>query len=122
MFFSLLAVTAFAGLSSRSIARIENRIDDEIEEYRSIHDDRIKSSAKDIDIIAGADETFFENMMILVMMELKSGFIFSEKASEDRTYKTWDKFSMPWLSPSFSIPSTFLDKLCICPLRLAELP
>ena len=48
MFFSLLTVTAFAGLSSRSIARIESRIDDAIEEYRSIHDDRIKTSAKDI--------------------------------------------------------------------------
>ena len=110
MFFSLLAVTAFAGLSSRSIARIENRIDDEIDEYRSIHDDRIKSSAKDIDIIVGADETFFENMMILVMMELKSGFIFSEKAAEDRTYKTWDKFSMPWLSKFKSIYCMVSDR------------
>ena len=110
MFFSLLAVTAFAGLSSRSIARIENRIDDEIEEYRSIHDNRIKSSAKDIDIIVGADETFFENMMILVMMELKSGFIFSEKAGEDRTYKTWDKFSMPWLSKFKSIHCMVSDR------------
>ena len=110
MFFSLLAVTAFAGLSPRSIARIENRIDDEIEEYRSIHDDRIKLSAKDIDIIVGADETFFENMMILVMMELKSGFIFSEKASEDRTYKTWDKFSMPWLSKFKSIRCMVSDR------------
>ena len=110
MFFSLLTVTAFAGLSSRSIARIESRIDDAIEEYRSIHDDRIKTSAKDIDIIVGADETFFENMMILVMMELRSGFIFSEKAAEDRTYKTWDKFSMPWLSKFKSIYCMVSDR------------
>ena len=31
-------------------------------------------------------------------MDLKSGFIFCETPAEDRKHKTWDKFSMPWLS------------------------
>lgn len=102
--------TAFAGFSSCSISRIESRIDDKIEDYRSIHGDRIKSSAKDIDTIVVADETFFENMIIFMMMELKSGFIFSEKNAEDPTYKTWDKFSMPWLLKFKSIYSMVSDR------------
>ena len=48
--------------------------------------------------------------MILVMMELKSGFIFSEKAAEDTTYKTWDKFSMLWLSKFKSIRCMVSDR------------
>ena len=36
--------------------------------------------------------------MILVLMDLKSGFIFFEKPAEDRKHKTWDKLCMPWLS------------------------
>jgi hypothetical protein len=54
--------------------------------------------ASNIDIIVGADETFFDNLMVLVLMDLKSGFIFCETPAEDRKHKTWDKFSMPWLS------------------------
>ena len=34
LFFSLLSVTAFIGLSARSIARIEDKIEHAIEEYR----------------------------------------------------------------------------------------
>jgi DNA-binding Lrp family transcriptional regulator len=98
LFFSLLSITAFIGLSARSIGRIEERIEHGIEEYRKIYDKKIKNEASSIDIIAGADETFFDNLMILVLMDLKSGFIFCEKAEDDRKHKTWDKVAMPWLS------------------------
>jgi len=98
LFFSLLSVTAFIGLSARSIARIEDKIEHTIEEYRVRYDDEIKKKAASIDIIAGADETFFDNLMILVLMDLKSGFIFCEKSEDDRKHKTWDKLAMPWLS------------------------
>jgi hypothetical protein len=74
------------------------KVEHGIEEYRKIYDKKIKNEASSIDIIAGADETFFDNLMILVLMDLKSGFIFCEKAEDDRKHKTWDKVAMPWLS------------------------
>ena len=98
LFFSLLAITAFAGLSSRSIGRAEEIVENAIEEYRVLHDGKIKKVASDIDIIIGADETFFKSLTILVAMELKSGFIFSEKIENDRKHTTWDRVAMPWLS------------------------
>jgi hypothetical protein len=98
LFFSLLSITAFAGLSSRSIARIEEGVEKVIEEYRILHDGKIRQAASNIDIIIGADETFFKDLMILVAMELRSGFIFSEKIENDRKHKTWDRVAMPWLS------------------------
>ncbi len=40
------------------------------------------------DIIGAVDETFLEYMM-LVLMDLHSGYILLEEVAEDRTYKTW---------------------------------
>ena len=59
LFFSLLSISTFIGLSARSICRIEEKIEHGIEEYRRIYDKKIKNEAGSIDIIAGADETFF---------------------------------------------------------------
>ena len=36
----------------------------------------------------GADETFF-NDMILVFMDLASGYIFFEEEAQNRSYETW---------------------------------
>ena len=59
LFFSLLSLTAFVGLSARSIGRIEDRIEEIIDQYRVTYDAKIKEAASDIDIIVGADKTFF---------------------------------------------------------------
>jgi hypothetical protein len=40
-------------------------------------------------ICVGGDETFFGGVPILVMIELASGYILTEVASENRTYDTW---------------------------------
>jgi len=38
--------------------------------------------------VGGIDETYFKEM-ILVLMDLSSGYIFLEEASEDKSYETW---------------------------------
>ena len=43
-----------------------------------------------VKIIAGADETFFDQV-ILVMMDLVSGYIVLEEAADNRTYGTWQE-------------------------------
>ncbi len=44
-----------------------------------------------MEILAGADETFFPGMngIILVLMDLVSGYILLEKKTSDRKYQTW---------------------------------
>jgi hypothetical protein len=39
-------------------------------------------------IVGGVDETYFD-LMILVLMDLPSGYIFLEEESEDKSYDTW---------------------------------
>src|ERR1051325_8870183 len=40
------------------------------------------------EIIGAADETFFDQMM-LVFLDLKTGYLLREEVAEDRTYPTW---------------------------------
>ena len=44
--------------------------------------------AEDLEMIGAADETFFEEM-ILVFMDLKSGYILLEEAAEKRSFESW---------------------------------
>ena len=119
LFFSLIGITKFIGTSSGSVQRIENRIDDEIIKYQKKHDDKIKDVASDIEITPGGDETFFKDQMILVLMDLDSGFIFTEKAEEKRDHKTWEKNSLPWLS-RFKLTRCFLSDKAKAILKLAK--
>jgi len=43
-----------------------------------------------VPIIAGADETFFDQV-ILVMMDLVSGYLVLEEAADNRTYDPWQE-------------------------------
>ena len=49
----------------------------------------LEKLASEKDLLGGADETFFERFMVIVFMDLPSGFLFNEKISKDRTFKTW---------------------------------
>jgi hypothetical protein len=41
------------------------------------------------EIIASADETFFNEFMILILMDLSSGYLLREEQTTDRSYETW---------------------------------
>ncbi|MCP4933348.1 MAG: hypothetical protein GY927_03880 [bacterium] len=41
------------------------------------------------EIIASADETFFGEVMILILMDLSSGYVLTEDQATDRSYETW---------------------------------
>ncbi len=50
--------------------------------------EKVHSQKDVLKIVAGVDETFFEQMK-LVLIDLSSGYILLEEISEDRTYDTW---------------------------------
>ena len=86
-FFKLLHIDKHVGSCTTTIKNHINKIQEMLEEYLKSQQAK-PVSAKSLKIVGGADETFF-NEMILVFMELRSGFIFVEEASEDRCYETW---------------------------------
>ena len=86
-FFKLLRLDMFIGISPTTIKNFINKIQDKLGEYEKDQRSQ-KTPNKILKIIGGVDETFFD-MMVLVFMDLPTGYIFLEEASDDRCYDTW---------------------------------
>jgi len=75
------------GSSPTTIKSNINKIQEMLEDYLKSQQSK-QVPATSIKIVGGADETFF-NEMIIVFMDLASGYIFVEETADDRCYETW---------------------------------
>jgi len=86
-FFKLIRIFTHVGISESSIRNMADDIEKLFIEFQKQHEGAINFE-KPLEVIVGADETFFDKI-ILVLMELASGYIFIEDVASDRTYVTW---------------------------------
>lgn len=91
IFFSLINLDIYVGLSAASINRLEAHIRELLKRYEAELKPTLDKLATEKDLLGGADETFFERFMVIVFMDLPSGFLFNEKIAKDRTFATWEK-------------------------------
>ena len=119
IFLNLVGIGLFAAVSTSSLKKLENKVDDTIALYQQQQDRKVKDKAANISITPGGDETFFENSMVLVCMDLASGFIFNETISEKRDHKSWEQTTTPWLS-KFKVHRCFLSDKAKALLKLAK--
>ncbi|NQY74432.1 MAG: hypothetical protein HRT90_06680 [Candidatus Margulisbacteria bacterium] len=119
LFISLLGLSYFAALSADSLRKIENKIDTLIAQYKDRYDALIKEKASELEITPGADETYLSGIMYLVLMDLQSGFIFTEEIKDKRDHETWEAVSTPWIS-KFKIVRCFLSDKAKALLKLAD--
>ncbi len=87
--------------------------------YKERYDKMIQEKSSELEITPGADETFFDQLMLLVLMDLNSGFIFLEKSAEKRDHATWESHTLSWLSRFKSIRCFVSDK-ALALLKLAK--
>jgi len=66
--------------------------------YPAAQESRQRQGERRVEICAGADETFFDQV-ILVMMDLVSGYIVLEEPAPDRCYETWQARVRQALAP-----------------------
>ena len=91
LFFELFSIGLFVPASSRTVSRLKTRMMSELETYQKEIQPSLDAASADISIIAGADETFFKRLQILLYMDLGSGFILTEKQASNRRTETWYK-------------------------------
>lgn len=84
-FFKLLRLEKHIGISASSLHRKVAEIEVLILEYKETFEKKHGGIAG---AVVGADETFFDKM-IVVMIELSTGYILLEEPAENRTYETW---------------------------------
>ncbi|MCZ6899734.1 MAG: DUF6399 domain-containing protein [Bacteroidetes bacterium] len=87
-FFKLLKIDNHFGISPSSLRRLADHLEMQTISYEPLCQSQIKEQCIQKEIVVAADETFFKHM-ILVAMDLASGFILLETFSKDRTYPTW---------------------------------
>ena len=86
-FFKLIRLERHIGISPSTIKGICSKTCDLLEEYQKQQEQKFQLE-NPVKIVGGIDETYFNNM-ILVLMDLSSGFIFAEETSDDKSYETW---------------------------------
>jgi hypothetical protein len=89
LFFNLIHLQTHIGVSPSAIRTIRREMEARILRYQQEQESEQRQQAKcSLEICVGADETFFHEML-LVFMDLSSGYLFVEEAARNRTYDTW---------------------------------
>lgn len=86
-FFKAIHVDTHVGSSPTTLRQLKHRVEAAIVAYGSAQTEHCQP-IEGQGVWLGGDETFF-GLPTLVLMELASGFIFTEVETADRTYDTW---------------------------------
>ncbi len=89
-FFEHLKLEDYLPSSETTILWIIKRIKHLILEYRESAENQIHCRGKEMELILGVEETWFDKMY-LVCQELSSGFVFFETDAEQRDAATWSE-------------------------------
>ena len=87
-FFNLLRLQHHIGVSPTALRSLRSQIESKILDYQQQQQQQLRTSSSGVEVCAAADETFFDQV-ILVMLDLPSGYIFVEELTEDCQYETW---------------------------------
>lgn len=97
-FLKALRLDLHVGCSPSALAQLKQRMKETITAYESAQAEHCQPQEGQ-GIGVGSDEVFF-GLPVLVLMELGSGYIFTEVQSEDRRYETWKEQIQSWWSQS----------------------
>ena len=92
-FFKRININHRVGVSAGALRTKMKLMEECLIQYQSLHEQEQASSGSTQEIIAGGDETFFRDYMLLVLMDLASGYILLEEKAENRSYDTWHEKS-----------------------------
>jgi len=74
------------GISPTSLRKLLNEMEALMSEYQKLQESQVSNPQE---VVGSADETFDGDRIILVMLDLISGYIFVEEEAADRSYDTW---------------------------------
>lgn len=93
LFFNVILVTAYVATSPSSIRDIKQKMRIVLDKYGTKQINEILRRCKNKELHLGGDETGFSDSLFLVLMELTSGFIFTEELVANRKYSTWKEYA-----------------------------
>jgi hypothetical protein len=90
-FFDRLHLEAHVGCSPSALRRVMHTLERLVLETAAVWEQEGMAHGKIRPVIGAVDETFLQRM-ILVFMDLVSGYVLMEEVAADRTYDTWYDF------------------------------
>jgi hypothetical protein len=97
-FFHRVRLDRQVGSSPTALRTLRRQLEEAILAYQATQESETRQSGCRVEICAGADETFFDQV-ILVLMDLNSGYIVLEEPAPDRCYATWQARVQQALEP-----------------------
>jgi hypothetical protein len=88
-FFKRIHLEKHIGVSPTTLRRQLRQMEELLGEYQRFHEAHQRAGGKTREAVVGGDETFFNDLMILVLMDLPSGYLLMEEMASDRGYETW---------------------------------
>lgn len=110
LFFSMLLLTEYVASSASNLRKVETQMRELISKYGDEMMKKVLTVCQNKELHLGGDETFFGKDIFLLLMELQSGFIFTEQLVQDRESKTWISATEPVLSKLKNVLSIAMDK------------
>jgi len=94
-FFKLIRIDTHVGVSASALRTQMQLMESLLPQFQASCEQMIEKQP--IKITAGLDETFFGDFIILVLMDLRSGYLLLEEITEDRCFDTWYEKTTPRL-------------------------
>jgi hypothetical protein len=90
-FLKLIRVNTHVGVSPSALRTMMSKMEELLAEFGRMQEEkqRQKGGAGG-EIVGSGDETWFNGKILLVLMDLVSGYLVMEEEAEDRSYETWD--------------------------------
>lgn len=92
----MIRIDTHIGTSESSIRTQISKMETLLPQFQEECEKNLKKQPRKI--IAGLDETFFGDFIVLVLMDLRSGYLLLEEITEDRCFDTWYEKTTPRLA------------------------
>ena len=90
-FFERIRLDGHIGTSPSSLRSMRHEIEKLLVEFQRTQEAQQREKGQQgREIVASGDETWFNEDMLLVLMDLVSGYLIVEEEAKDRSYETWN--------------------------------
>jgi len=95
LFFKLIRLDTHVGVSPSAIGQQLKQMELLLPQFQATCEQQVKGGR--YPSVVAMDETFFGDLLILVLMDLRSGYLLLEDISDDRCFDTWFSKAKPRL-------------------------
>jgi len=90
-FLKRIRINTHVGVSPSALRKMMQKIEEKLVEFQEIQEmEQSQKEDPQREIVASGDETWFSDTMLLVLMDLVSGYLIVEEEADNRSYETWN--------------------------------